>query len=231
MYKRKKIITIIIVITALFVLTIWYFLQKSDYGPQLRIKNYDSKIKNLPNTRKQSIESMLYSTVKSNNADPQNVSDANIREGSNYQDYISDKKLYSGSFIVDLPSIKQSYVVNYKYSSIDNSIDNSGYPVLVSCLSGDKIIYSEFKCTDLLAPQYIDYDPIVKSLPYDTLKYRIRASVDSENKVTLIVNMDLSNEDYKIGREKSVNKYKAEISAWIVSLGLDPNKYTYDYIY
>ena len=54
-----------------------------------------------------------------------------------------------GEFVVDIPSVQQSYLI--KFNSDDGSISSlGGYTVLIYCLSEDKMIYPDFDCKDNL---------------------------------------------------------------------------------
>jgi hypothetical protein len=117
------------------------------------IDGLDEKVADtLPDSRIVLIEGNLFDTIKSNvteNAEL-NVTDAKLRESSydqNLQD--ADKQIYFTTFIVDIPSLKQSYRVNDYYSPF--SADVSGlydYTTLILCLERSELIYGEFNCVD-----------------------------------------------------------------------------------
>ena len=78
------------------------------------------------------------------------VTDAVIRDGS-YRQQITDTEhmIYETTFIIDIPSLKQSYSVIDKYSPLP--MEESGltdYTTLVLCPDADDLIYGEFQCTD-----------------------------------------------------------------------------------
>ena len=113
------------------------------------ISNYDSTVTNLPQTEADAIYFQLNYTLGLNGVN-RAVTDAVIRDGS-YRQQITDTEhmIYETTFIIDIPSLKQSYSVIDKYSPLP--MEESGltdYTTLVLCPSTDDLIYGEFQCTD-----------------------------------------------------------------------------------
>lgn len=113
------------------------------------IANYNSTVTNLPQAEADAIYFQLNYTLGLNGVN-RTVTDAVIREGS-YNQQITDVKhmIYETTFIIDIPSLKQSYSVIDKYSPLP--MEESGltdYTTLVLCPSTDDLIYGEFQCTD-----------------------------------------------------------------------------------
>lgn len=117
--------------------------------PISNITNYDEVVENLPNTEFRKIIDVFNYTLKLNAIQNQ-VSDAVIRDGSYHQSLIDTNKLiYKTTFIVDIPSLQQSYFVRDLYSPLP--VEQSGlrdYVVQVSCPSDDQLIYAPFDCID-----------------------------------------------------------------------------------
>jgi hypothetical protein len=228
---------IIIALTAFFLLVlliiILFINQGSKYGNGIAINNYNKYIPNLPDDRKNSINSTLYNIVKTNlKTSDIKVSDANIRDGSVKYNYDSNTNISSGSFIVDMPSIKQSYFISYEWSNDSNNSNLSGYSSAAACLTADKLIYGEFNCEDDFSKSKnnTNQDPILSHLPYSTFNYTITANIDNNNKVGLDVNIILYLSDTRNGnRESSINRYKTEINEWIKSINLTPDNYSINY--
>jgi hypothetical protein len=235
--KNQK-IAILLTVAVLFVSVIIYISiisSQNQYGNGVNINSLDSTVNNISKERKDSIKTTLYNTIKSNSiteSEIKKISDAKIRKDSNLQNYDKNIKLYTGSFIVDIESIKQSYLVQYTYSPSSNSEDLGGNPTSVSCLEKSKLIYGDFGCKDIFTEQNGADDPILQYLPKSTLSYQVDAAVDSNNGIkSLEVNLQLSNADYKTGIDTAVAQYKKEVSDWILSLGLNPDGYTINYNY
>ena len=113
------------------------------------ISNYDSTVTNLPQTEADAIYFQLNYTLGLNGVN-RAVTDAVIRDGS-YRQQITDTEhmIYETTFIIDIPSLKQSYSVIDKYSPLP--MEESGltdYTTLVLCPDADDLIYGEFQCTD-----------------------------------------------------------------------------------
>lgn len=203
------------------------------YGTEITIGNFDSKIKNLPADRKASISAYLYDTVKKNTNQSitiAEIGEATIRENSNSQIFNSEAKVFNGSFIVDIEKIKQSYKIEYVYSSDKNSDRLGGYEVLVLCLPSDKLIYGSFDCKELFEDSE-GIDPIVTALPYSTLSYEIRYIDTGKDKATLAVRLFISEADRSIDEAAAVNNYKKEALDWLVSKGFKPDNYEIIYTY
>lgn len=112
------------------------------------IKGFKEQVENLPDSRIELIEENLSWTIKANgNGD---VTDAVIRDGT-YKQTLEDsaKQIFFTTFIVDIPSIKQSYRVNDYYSPLPAEMSGLfDYATLVLCLDAKDLIYGEFECTD-----------------------------------------------------------------------------------
>lgn len=113
------------------------------------ISNYDSTVTNLPQAEADAIYFQLNYTLGLNGVN-RAVTDAVIRDGS-YRQQITDTEhmIYETTFIIDIPSLKQSYSVIDKYSPLP--MEESGltdYTTLVLCPDAGDLIYGEFQCTD-----------------------------------------------------------------------------------
>lgn len=110
------------------------------------ITNYDTVVKNLPQQRKNDASKMLLYTLNDNgvSAIP---TDIIIRDGSYNQTTNTNTMTYYTTYIVDIPSIKQSYRITDQYSAIDN-YDPTSYATVVTCLDNDELIYGDFNCSD-----------------------------------------------------------------------------------
>lgn len=232
--KKTIIITVSLFLIIIIIIFAGYIINsRNTYGEEVKINNYDKYINILPNDRKNAINNSLYNIIKNNlNSDNINIQDAIIRDGSVTTDYNKSTSIYAGSFIVDIPSIKQSYSVTYEWSSIENNINLSGYSATVSCLSSDKLIYSDFNCKDdFINTDKTSNEILLDSLPYSTFNYTITANIEKDNKIKLNIDMILYSSDTQNNeRDNSVNKYKTEIINWIKSKNLNPDDFIINYI-
>jgi len=130
--------------------TVWYFRPANLYGPGIAITNYDQYLKDLPTDRRQAINAVLLSMANYNSTKP--VSTANtaaIRQGSVAAKYNQITNVHSGTFIADIPALKQSYVIQYEWSSDSNNISLSDRTVVASCPKTEQTIYKSTTCKEM----------------------------------------------------------------------------------
>lgn len=235
--KQKKIVLITLCLFVLIIVFIVVYVinlsSRNQFGKGIKIQNFDSKVKNLPKIQRDSIESELYYIVKNNVAEGTEikVSDAVIRENSESQGFNAKNKSYTGYFIVDIPSIKQSYQVNYFYPTNEKLVPAPGYILTVTCPLEQQLLYGTFNCKDESSQQTSNIDPILKYLPKSTLNYEIKATVVDDKVSKLNVRLILAESDYNTGVNNAINKYKAEALNFIKATGQDPNNYIIEYTY
>lgn len=144
-------IILAIAVIVLLVVSLMQLFRKNPYGPETRIDNIEV-VDDLPQTQKDQIFAQLYSVLKYNlgeNEPP--ASGAIVREGTVDYGYNEDTKVYSGSFIVDVPSVEQSYKVQLDWSPEPDNMYLGGYPVLITCVPKSLQIYeSQTGCIDSL---------------------------------------------------------------------------------
>lgn len=226
-------IAFILLVTVVFLLT-----QKNEnqFGKFIKIQNYDTKVKNLSSDMRDSMESYLYNIVVKNLEDEtkaSRVGDAMIREGSDSQEYTQQTQVYNGTFIVDMQSIKQSYNVQYVYSTNDTKLVE-GNTVVISCLPADQLIYGDFNCTDFVSEQSGDTDVLMQYLPFQNFTFSITPDATQGEKLVLIVELDIPEIDLSgsaQSRAETVKLYKGEVVDWIKSKGANPADYTIQYNY
>ncbi|MGH7218309.1 MAG: hypothetical protein ACREGE_02615 [Candidatus Microsaccharimonas sp.] len=217
-------------------ITIFTQKDENQFGKFIRIQNYDTKVKNVSSDVRDGIESYLYNVVVKNidsSVDASNINDATIRDDSDIQEYDTATTIYSGSFIVDMASIKQSYNVQYSYSS-DEAANIGGNPIVVSCLPKEKLIYGEFTCTDLVSEQATASDVLLQYLPYENFTFEITPDATQGDALVLVVSLDIAEVDLKgnaASNAEIVAMYKKEVTDWISSKGVDPTKYEIQYNY
>jgi hypothetical protein len=116
------------------------------------IKDFSRRVENLPDNRIELIEEILFNTIEMNVVDGTNlnVTDAVVRDDT-YKQTLDDpaKQIYYTTFIVDIPSLEQSYRVEDYYSPLPAEVSGlRDYATLVLCLDKKDLIYGEFSCTD-----------------------------------------------------------------------------------
>ena len=239
-YDRKRLLILVVlavsIVLLIIIASVIAYLQsnRNAYGDGLKIQNYDQMVKNLPSETHQSIEASLYNIVKQNsNTKVSSVKDTYIRKDSAKQDEVSKGKQYSGSFIVDIESLKQSYRVAYAYSSTPNDGFMDGYPINIICLNPNELIYGEFDCKGTTTSETATSDPILKLVPHSTLNYKITPflDLDRDRHITLTVTLLLTEADRSINEAAAVEQYKAEALEWLNTQGLDLSRYTINYVY
>jgi hypothetical protein len=234
--KLVFIITSVTVVLAMLILIIFFAIPNSTnpYGEELKIENFSGLVKNLPTERRDAIFSALHTIVTLNGINEEQAStinDAVIRTDSAKQSYDVKNDIYNGEFIVDIESIKQSYLVRYFYAAKDSVAKIGGYSLLMLCLPVDQLKYGDFNCKETLAAESEGIDPIIQYLPHSTLSYQINSRTGDDGKVTLTIQLLLTEADRRTGEQAAVDIYKSEALDWIRSKGLDPNNYTINYTY
>lgn len=230
--KQKGVIISVALIFIIMFALLFLLQPHNQYGKEIGINNYNKYISNLPTDQKDAINSNLYNIVKwnSTSSDP-SIKDAAIRDGS--VEYTNDatKNIYYGSFIVDVLSIKQSYLVHYIWSPDKSNVNLGGYAATIECLPSSKLIYGNFTCKDDFnrSPIITNSDPILDYLPHSTLDYNVTGNYNG-NKLDLNVDILLSLSDTLDNKtEDSINKYKSQVVDWIKSIKLNPDNYSITY--
>lgn len=114
-----------------------------------KIAGYEEQVANLPDIEDDTISIQLNGTLELNGVSKA-ITDATIREES-YSQKLTDasKMIYLTNFIVDIPSIGQSYVVTNYYSPLSPEISGlTDYTTLVTCPDSSQLIYGDFNCID-----------------------------------------------------------------------------------
>ena len=195
---------------------------------RVTIQNYSDIIKNLPDNVRVDFEKNLHDMIVHNNQgkDVSNIKDIFIRSNSSRQ--TEEKKgQISGSFIVDIESLKQSYGVQYKYSDNPNDGFATGYPTSIVCLDKSQLIYGEFNCKTISFWQ-TSSDPLANKLPYSSDYYKITGIFSQDQtKPTIVIQVMINNNSQRT--KERFMKYKDDALVWIKNQGVDLNNYTIEY--
>lgn len=208
---------------------------ENEYGTNyVNIKDLSQKVKNLPKEKRDSITTALYQVIALNSPDNTSIAlidDAVIRADSTWQNSGDEKGQVKGGFIVDIASIKQSYWVTYTSSSTDGDGYEAGYPITITCLEKEQLIYGEFDCKDVLSVENDGIDPIINSLPYEDLNFRISGYQPEDGKLEITVQFFISELDKNNGTEKAITRYKNLVADWFRKNGFTIEDYAIKYVY
>ncbi len=114
----------------------------------VNVKDISSVIKNVSSSELATLNDQINITVSSNAPNKGSVT-GEIREGSYKQEYNEATSVYTTTFMLDIPKLKQSYYVTDLYSPLPQSQSKLyDYTQLVQCPTKDQLKYGEFQCTD-----------------------------------------------------------------------------------
>ncbi|MBQ3294714.1 hypothetical protein IJG98_03270 [Candidatus Saccharibacteria bacterium] len=192
------IVTFILITTALIIFLVTSLSSSNNpYGDFTSISGL-SFVSGLSKDYKNLITSQLYNTISSNLSDSSATPTSGAKVRRKSITYNDTDTIHSASFIVDIPSIKQSYRVSAEWSSSKTA--TSGYPVVVRCLgSTDEIIYPNFSCTDVFSDAVGSTLPLITYLPYYSNNFSLVAT-------------DLTGEKPKIEATILIHSYETAFS-------------------
>lgn len=207
---RIKVMLLSAAIVFLVISLVFFIVINSD-NESVNVDNYDIHTKDLPQEQRSSINNAIYLTVKLNLVDGEKMihSTASIRGGSATSSYSTNNDVHSGTFIIDLKEIRQSYLASYDWSENKDNPNTAGYPTRILCLSDEKtIIYKDFTCKDgseesSLALEY--------QLPYADINGPFEMFYMYKKQGNTVVGINNSTPD---GRKKAL--------AWLRSKNIDP---------
>lgn len=188
-----------------------------------------------PTERKVAINKTLYNVLQNNLPSNKRVAvkDAVVRDKSYIDNYDRLTDLHHASFIVDMQSIQQSYLVYYEWSKDRHNPNLSGYPVMIQCLPESMLRYGAFDCQPMnTSDTNTTPDIINRYLPYHApTKYDIReATTKGNGTISLTIDAYMPGWMSEMTPELLAG-YTTEIQSWIRSKGLDPSKYSLEYVY
>ncbi|MBQ9017091.1 hypothetical protein IJ103_02505 [Candidatus Saccharibacteria bacterium] len=209
----------IYIIIAIALIIFFAITNQPYYGEQTNINNLTST----PETAEvlNIIKYNLYQAIGYNSSvNPADVNDVTIRENSQIDTYDESTKLHHIFLIVDIPSLRQSYQVNYQWTE-DENVELNEWGTSVTCPTTDQLIYEPFNCQDMFTTMDGSNDPIMKILPYYGPRFEITAKT-ADNKVTSV--------DIKLLTciDSSLPSYESEAKNWLKRQGIDLNNYRFD---
>lgn len=212
-------------IIILFIFFIGWSLNRNPYGDKTVSINELSNFASGSSDKQllDYIQHDLYMAISYNSTDIntiKQIQDATIREGSFVKEYNEKASLYNVSFIVDIPSIQQSYSVTYQWGpSTKAAYDEWG--TQVSCLPKDQLIYGDFNCQDMSSILEGSNDPIMEYLPFKDYNAGFKINAITENNVITNVSIYI----YSC-QEAEINQIKSTVVLnWFTDKNLDFNSY------
>lgn len=141
-----------IIVVVLLVFSLMKIFRTNQFGVGTKIDNLTLEYKNLPQIKQDMIFNYLYQTIALNLPEGTEVpeSGALIREGTAEYEHNETTGIYYGKFIVDIPSVEQSYRVQFEWSPTDKNQDLGGYPVVITCLPRSLQKYDNASCNVLV---------------------------------------------------------------------------------
>lgn len=153
---------------------IFFAIYNTTHDEKITITNIDDYVGTMPNDKKQDIFSTLYRAAEINSdkdVATLSTATATIREKTFSETYDSYTLTYSGEFVVDIESIKQTYHIYYDWSK-DRDTDkllSSSYSASANCPNKSEMIYDFFLCKNPYSdPNTAKYDTLSEILPYST---------------------------------------------------------------
>ena len=202
--------------------------EDTDQGPvdyfNVNITNIDSKINNISEETKDSIESMLSNIINLNTEHSLTNIDATIKDKSfHYHKFnnTSNEDFHYYNFIVDIPSLKQEYQIKLDLSTTGDAASPDD-AIVVNCIEDkDNTNYKDFTCKNFT--QRLDkYEILSQYTPQADLE-DISISTSTEDNKKIFVNMTAT--------DKTEEQAKKKIDSWIKSMGYTPDGFVYEYYY
>lgn len=236
---KKIIIALSVIVIGIFLyFSLQRIFHKNPYGPQTKIDNFNQYYSDAPDYIEEMTYNLLYAAILKTNLKEESIphSGAMIRENSNTLNFIQEGKYYRGDFVVDVPSIQQSYRIKISWA-IGNNNDSiaSNYPSYISCLKSEEMIYPDFGCQNALEEeenqeeQFYDKYPLAAKLPIRIdyyvdgygaqVKYNIYSHLtgEGENESFSVLIEDYTGGNYEPALER------------IRNLGFNPDDYEIEY--
>lgn len=183
------------------------------------------------------IERSLYTAINFNTdtvLESGSVKDVTIREGT-FQDNADKSGMHRVKYVVDIPSLRQSYIITYSW--LDSEDDSVPQEASVLCVTPKYVIYEDFDCTDM----YISQEGLSNSQPYavrflymiegykgvlsDGSTYTVKRAKDANNETYLRVIGNVC------GSQSLVEEAKNSLRTRMEYLDLRPEDYKINFEY
>lgn len=188
------------------------------------ISNLTQEIGQLPADSIEAIQIGLFDAVELNQGTLQSIekSDATIRENSLIEKYYEKQNIHYVNFIVDIPSIEQSYQIFHEWT------DNKRNPYLLvnrstiaMCVLEEHVIYENFDCKDsvnkngqrVIASEFLKYEI------FD--QFSVFTKTEDNHRIIYINLVNINDDD------SAKQSYIQKIKETIRSLGISPDIFDY----
>ena len=203
----------------------------SDGTPKTKIENWNAELPEVPQSTRITAEEYLYSRIEQSLPNDTPTSGAEIRKGSQYSIH-KEPSFVAGNFIVDIPKIKQSYVIKYIYGQREGqaNVELSASIDILCVTNPNDQIYPDFHCANDNSikdtTKYLNIYYFRLQLPYTgTLangeKYVVDAQSTTDEATELSVSVN------SCGDEAIMQEAETSAKKWVESLNLDIGKVTY----
>ena len=232
--KRNIVIATIILIWVLVPIVIALIIREGAPG-SIEISGYDAHMANMPQSSRRNINQTLYSILReSSGNNVSDIDDAIIREDSLIDEYFEDLDFHFSTFVVDISSIRQSYIVFIRWA--DNpEVAVPGDILRFGCLVKEELIYGEFDCKNIMKindeTSLLILDPLGRLLPRITDNYRLTMTGYGDNSkgnlmVEIYTPIDVPNSEIR----NFINQQLNDVRNWIVENNIDPDDYNIDFM-
>lgn len=236
--RYKKLIIIYVSIVFTLIIGGWLYNSLSNpNGEDVKINGIEEHTKGKPSNRDvfRYIEHDLLTVINLNSDKKKTgwlIDDVGIREKSYHQTL--DNKIHTVTFIADIPSLRQSYRVNYQWAEgNDMSVRLDEYGTNVTCLPVKDLIFGDFQCKDsrMMEIGLDKYDQVARFLPYkDGFKYTVRDFEKDTDKEITVLKVDTFISQSDTSPEKTLKTYEDSINKWLESNKLNPSNYIIEFI-
>ena len=238
--NKVKWIIVIFGVVFIAVIAIAVYIQwRNQSSNESSIKNYSDYVKNIPSSERAQVQAALKEMLEKNNPgkDVGKISDITIRKDSYSQALNKETGIYASAYIVDIPSLKQSYQVESQATATADSSDaeavGADYTTMVLCLDKKDLLYGNFACKDRISDENnLPYsDPVENVLPYNgndfSASYNGYDKVSNRINIQVLLYVNTSSNDP--GMQQIYTQYRDEAKQWLEDQGLDLNNYNISY--
>lgn len=224
---KKHYKTIIIILSIFSISLIFLFIFSKPKTHLTKIDNFSQFNKTMPKSKQAQIFAALYQNIALNlteSSTPPPKNGAFIRNDTYNDNYDRTKEFHYGSFIVDLPNLKQSYLIQYEWSNDPKNPSMSDTQTLITCPEKTSVIYPDFHCVDQFTNSALNpYDIIIRYLPYVETDQSILKVNGSNTVYSVEFNTYLNQEPYLMvkmnscGNPQNIQIIKDSFTSWLKS--------------
>ena len=156
--KQKVLFLSVIIIFVAAIIVVSILLSNNNNPAKIKIINF-SEYSSAPQKYKQAIENATTTTLELSYPKLEKIYDAEIRKDS-YKDKVDDET-HRVNFLLDIPELEQSYVVNFTWTNAKSSYNNDT-SAEITCPRIEDMIYENSTCRSSENP----IDDISKYLPH-----------------------------------------------------------------